>query len=348
MGIFNGPRVATALVALAALLLPTVSQAADPAPVPAVQQNYQGAQYVQLTLGVTNVEEGIRLVEGQPDGLTEASVDQRGRKSVANPAGTERFFYFDVHDTYVKGGHSKVRLAIAYQDVGLTPIYVEYDSFDPLRPEARTEDVTRKRIAVVNRTNSEGWKTAFVELSDARFGGAQSGGADFRIGSGDDLVLSNVSVVVMQRVQVLPTVRVFLDGREVRFNPDEVQPFVHAETSRTLVPFRAMFNALGVTDENIKWIQETRTVEAKRGNTTLALTIDDVTVRVNGQVVPERLDQPATIVASRTVVPLRFVAEQFGLQVQWDGVQRVVSLTTAPPDPSTQIVNPPVTPQPKP
>lgn len=345
-------RLAAALVAFVALLLPTAGGAAEPGPAaPVQQQNYQGAQYVQVTLGALNTEEGVRLLEGQPDGLTEALTDGRGRKSVVNPTVTpapaERYFYFDVADTYVRGGHSTVRMAVSYQDVGLTPIYLEYDSFDPLRPQARVDEVTRKRVAVANRTNTENWKTAFVELPDARFDGTQPGGADFRIASADDLVLSNVSVMVVQRLTVLPTVRVFLDGKEIRFNPDEVQPFVHAETSRTLVPFRAMFNALGVTDDNIKWTQETRTVEAKRGNTTLALTIDDVTVRVNGQVSPDRLDQPATIVASRTVVPLRFVAEQFGLQVKWDGEQRIVTLTSVT-DPSTEITNPPATSQPKP
>ncbi|HYG59011.1 MAG TPA: copper amine oxidase N-terminal domain-containing protein [Symbiobacteriaceae bacterium] len=330
-------RPIAALIALLALTAPGGSAMAEMAPAaPPAQQNYQGAQYVQVTLGPFNDEQGLGLVDGQPDGVTEGFGDRPGRQSRPNAGGTERYFYFDVHDTYVKGGHNKVRMTITYQDLGLTPIFLEYDSFDPLRPLSHAEELTRKRIAVASRTNSEGLKTVFVDLPDARFDGSQPGGADFRIGSGDDLVLSNVSVMVMSRVPVVPPVRVVLDGKEIMYDPEEVLPFVHPETSRTLVPIRATLNALGVSNDSIAFHGETRTVEFRKGNTTIALTIDDVVVQINGKTAADPLDQPATIVAGRTVVPLRFVAEQFGLKVAWDSVGRIVTLTTVVSDPSTQ------------
>ena len=36
--------------------------------------------------------------------------------------------------------------------------------------------------------------------------------------------------------------------------------------SRTMVPFRKIFNSLGVADEDITWVSETRTVIAKKDN----------------------------------------------------------------------------------
>jgi len=295
----------------------------------APQQNYKDAQYVQVALGQTDLADGLRLLESQPDGMTQPSVDTGGRRSLPNQAGSERYFYLDVHDTYINGGQNSVQVGITYRDIGLTPIYLEYDAFDPLRPQSRADDVTKKRVVVTTRGNTEGLKTQFIALEDARFAGGQAGGADFRIYSTDDLVLTNISVLRTAHKDAPQPISVVLDGKPVLFDPNEVQPFI--QNNRTLVPMRAIFNALGVSNDAIVWHNETRTVEAKKGDKTIALTIDDATVRVNGKVLPEQLDQPATVVAGRTVVPLRFVATQFGLKVEWDQVAQLVTLTTMPP-----------------
>jgi|GEM_PF-2127740 len=308
------------------------------------QQNHKGAQYVQIALGETNQESGLRLLEGQPDGLTATRTEQSGRLSQPNATGTERFFYFEVHDTYVSGGANKVTLTITYKDVGLTPIFLEYDAFDWYRPAATVDELAKKRVPVVTRGNTDGWKTAFVTVEDARFLGGQPGGADFRIGSTDELVLSNVALYVMSHADAPRPVRVTLDGKEVAFDPNEVQPFIHPSTSRTLVPFRALFNALGISNESIVWHNETRTVEARRGTTVMLLPIDADVATVNGK--PIKLDQPAVIVAGRTVVPLRFVTEQFGLDVAWEAGEHKVVLTTrpvVPPGPVTPGTTPPGT-----
>jgi hypothetical protein len=301
-----------AAVAVAALVL-LAAGAPVTAQAQAVEQSFRGAQFVYASLGDQVTEHGLRLMEAQPDGKTAASPDTGGRRSVAGVPGADRFFYFDVADTYFQGGQNKVRVTITYRDLGLTPIFLEYDAFDFYRPRSQAPDLVYRRVPVAARTNSEGLKTISVDLTDARFLGGQAGGADFRIGSSDDLVLSSVSVMLMGHAEAPEPVRIQLDGQEIAFDPTDVQPFVHPTTSRTLVPFRAMFKALGVADEDIVWHNEIRTVEAKKGQTTIMLPIDSDTAIVNGNAV--KLEQPATIVAGRTVVPLRFVADQFGLLV---------------------------------
>lgn len=328
-------------VAAAAALLALVLAAGQPALAEtgtgaAPAANYRGAQWVQASFAEPAQESGLHLVDVAADGMTRPATDG-GRQSVAGAAGGDQFFYFDVHDTYIHGGNNKVRLTIAYQDAGLTPLFLEYDSYDPLRPESKAEAVTRKRVPVAVRTNSEVWKTAYVDLSDARFLGTQPGGADFRIGSADELGLLNVYVMLISHEDAQPSIRVTLDGNAIVYDPNDVQPFVHPATNRTLVPFRASFNALGVANDNIIWHDNTRTVEAHKGQTTIMLTIDSKVAVVNGQ--PVALDQPATIVGDRTVVPLRFVAELFGLTVAWDGPTRTVMLTTPTP-PVTPVGSP--------
>jgi hypothetical protein len=315
---------------------PALAESGTQAP---AQADYRGAQYVQVLLGDSDREMGLRLIEVPADGVTRPAPDTGGRQSVQPAAGGDRYFYFDVHDTYINGGSNTVTLTVTYRDVGLTPIFIEYDSFDPLRPISRADAVTRKRKPVAVRTNSEGWKTAFIDLDDARFAGTQQGGADFRIGSGDDLNLSNVSARLIEHREPEPPLRVKLDGNEIVFDPNDVQPFVSPETNRSLVPFRAVFNALGVGNDDIIWHDQTRTVEAHKGKTIIMLTIDSPLARVNDQLV--KLDQRATIVGDRTVVPLRFVSEFFGLLVTWDAATRTVVLTT-PPSPVQQMPDQPM------
>lgn len=112
--------------------------------------------------------------------------------------------------------------------------------------------------------------------------------------------------------------KVILDGRQLTF---DVPPII--ENDRTLVPLRAIFEAMGAT---VNWDNNTRTVTAVKGSTTVVLTIGSTRPTVNGQVVP--LDVPAKIKNDRTLAPLRFVGEAFGGQVDWDNTTRTITITS--------------------
>jgi hypothetical protein len=113
-----------------------------------------------------------------------------------------------------------------------------------------------------------------------------------------------------------PAIKVFLDGEAMNF---EVPPFIEQE--RTMVPLRAIFEALGAV---VKWNGETRTVTATREDLEIKLVIDGPAYK-NGETVS--LDVPAVIVNSRTFVPLRFVSEALGGTVTWDNTSKTVTIT---------------------
>jgi len=92
---------------------------------------------------------------------------------------------------------------------------------------------------------------------------------------------------------------------------------------RTLVPLRAIFEALGAT---VEWNGETKTVNSALDKTQIKLTIGDKALYKNGEKV--ELDVPALIVNNRTLVPVRAVAESFGVEVEWDSKTRTVMLMT--------------------
>lgn len=81
---------------------------------------------------------------------------------------------------------------------------------------------------------------------------------------------------------------------------------------RTLVPLRAIFEALGA---EVQWDNATRTATGIRGETVVSVQIDNKTAYVNGE--PTELDVPAQIINDRTMVPARFVSEAMGCKVTW-------------------------------
>lgn len=323
-------RLAIGLALLATLGFAAVARAETEAQ-PAAQLDFHDAPYVYIALGSPNDEHGIRLVEGQPDGLTEAA-ETGGRKALVNSVGPVRYIYFDVHDSYIRGGLNQVIMTITYDDVGLMPIDLEYDAYDVVNPANKADGWVKKRISVAARTNSGAVKTARVALDDARFDGNQPGGADFRLVSTDDLVIRNISLMRSFGPSNLP-IRVLVNGQEVLF--PEVAPFIHPESGSALVPMRRLFNALGIPDEKIKWDGVARTVTAQKGETTIILTIDSHVAQVITPTGTRRIElkQPAIIQENRTLIPLRFVAESLGMEVDWDPTTHLITIATKSPQP---------------
>ena len=93
--------------------------------------------------------------------------------------------------------------------------------------------------------------------------------------------------------------------------------------NRTVVPMRDIFEALGAT---VDWNPATMGITAQKDATTVNLAINNRRAYVNGREVT--LDQPATLLRGRTMVPLRFVSEAMGAQVGWNESAQLVSIDT--------------------
>lgn len=126
--------------------------------------------------------------------------------------------------------------------------------------------------------------------------------------------------LLMLAAPVMATPTVNLDGKQLSF---EVPPSI--ENGRTLVPLRAIFEAIGAT---VTWDQATYSATAIKGDTTVILHIGSTTPTINGQV--KQLDVPAKIVDGRTLAPLRFVGEAFGGTVEWNQASQLISITSIP------------------
>lgn len=96
------------------------------------------------------------------------------------------------------------------------------------------------------------------------------------------------------------------------------------ENGRTMLPVRYVAEALGVSDQNIVWNGEARTVTIFKDARVVQLTIDNDVMMVNG--VPVQMDSAAIIRAGRTFLPVRFVAQALNADIAWDAATRTVTI----------------------
>ncbi len=109
--------------------------------------------------------------------------------------------------------------------------------------------------------------------------------------------------------------QIILDGKKL-----EVSSFI--ENGRTLVPMRAIFEALGA---KVVWDQTAKTVTASKGEVVIKIEIGGKAFKNNSEV---KLDVPAKVVDGKTLVPLRFVSEALGAKVEWDKNTQAITITS--------------------
>jgi len=111
-----------------------------------------------------------------------------------------------------------------------------------------------------------------------------------------------------------------VDGKQTALDAAPV-----IQNSRTLLPIRAIVEAFGGT---IEWQAELRVVNIYLGHQ-ISLQIGNRQGYVDGVPKPiEASDSKVVpiIISGRTFLPLRFIAENLGLQVTWDAVTRTVTV----------------------
>lgn len=135
-----------------------------------------------------------------------------------------------------------------------------------------------------------------------------------------------VPVVMFDDYSMLPELSAPVEDITVTVNGEEVQfkdqdPII--KDDRTLVPVRGVFEALGAS---VDWLGEAQKVVVNTASVNITLTLNSDLYYVNGEV--KELDVPAMLINDRTMVPLRAISESLGCNVEWDGDNRMVVITT--------------------
>ena len=113
-----------------------------------------------------------------------------------------------------------------------------------------------------------------------------------------------------------PPITLKYDGKVVKC---DVPPVIRDD--RTLIPARALFEELGA---DITWNSAKKTVTIEYEEDVILLTIGSKDAKLNKLKV--YMDVPAMIINDRTMIPVRFVAENLGFDVEWDAKEYIVNV----------------------
>ncbi|WP_342436633.1 N-acetylmuramoyl-L-alanine amidase [Paenibacillus sp. FSL L8-0436] len=114
------------------------------------------------------------------------------------------------------------------------------------------------------------------------------------------------------------TIQLYLDGKVLK---TENPPRVVANS--TMVPLRVVSEGLGA---KVLWNHTDQRVTVEKNKLVLQLYMDKTEAFVNGKA--EKLDAALLVAEGTTLVPVRFVSENLGLEVEWNNITRSVFLTT--------------------
>ena len=126
----------------------------------------------------------------------------------------------------------------------------------------------------------------------------------------DNLVVSKYAEPV-QKTEVKLTIgstTAYVNGQAQTL---DVAPVI--ENSRTLMPLRFIAEAMGAT---VEWDGATSTATLTEGETKVVITLGSTTAYANGTA--KTLDAPAESRNGRTLLPVRFIAENLGYEVDYD------------------------------
>lgn len=103
-----------------------------------------------------------------------------------------------------------------------------------------------------------------------------------------------------------------------------IVPFI--ENSRTLLPVRYVAYACGISEANVIWNPDKKTVTMISDmGTVVQLTIGSTTMEVNGIAI--EMDVAPSIVGSYTFLPARYVANAFGYDAAWEAETKTVTIS---------------------
>lgn len=132
------------------------------------------------------------------------------------------------------------------------------------------------------------------------------------------LLISIITLMIIQSAYAEDNaVNVEINGQLIQ---SEDQNFI--EDGRVFVLARDISEALGAT---VDWVNDTKEISVTLEERKVKFNIDSFTANANGEI--KVLDVMPKFINSRSYVPIRFLSENLGFNVQWDNERKLVVIT---------------------
>ena len=211
-------------------------------------------------------------------------------------------------------------------------IYADVDTTPPII-EVNLPDVSEKEeIKVEGRT--EEWGNLYVSGEEVLVYSDGTFSLDLKLKPGENIIKfvavdragnkREKTFTVIYRI----TLKLQIGSKTMYVNdtPLEIDVPPAIVEGRTLLPIRWVAEPLGA---DVSWDGTERKVTVTLNDTTIELWIGKPLARVNGVEKPIDPNNPKVvpmIIKGRTMLPVRFVAENLGCRVEWDGTTKTVTI----------------------
>jgi len=138
---------------------------------------YTGAEAVSTTLGADDAAKGLERLDAADGESVPTIIDGKPARKPTTGVSAGRYLYFRVDDGFKTPPPMRVTVEVDYYDAAPGALVLQYDSTDG----KATMGGAYKNARAERLSGSRAWRTARFDVSDARFGGVQNAGADFRI-----------------------------------------------------------------------------------------------------------------------------------------------------------------------
>nr|WP_317357068.1 N-acetylmuramoyl-L-alanine amidase [uncultured Tyzzerella sp.] len=144
------------------------------------------------------------------------------------------------------------------------------------------------------------------------------------------ILMLNFSVFAAPYVNL----KITYDGKTYTYNKERVYLYVNSQSVEnlplepiilndyTLVPARETFEKIGAS---VTWIKDSEQVQVVYKDMVVLMKINDANATVNGQLF--KMSIPPKLINGKTMIPVRFVSEAVGLNVEWNNSTRIINIS---------------------
>ena len=298
--------------------------------------------YEEIIMGLDDIEDRVKIIDMDNDGIPELAVKDAGNDqngvyiyTLEDNKAVKIYDYSD-YDAYssninadigITKGNDGTVYAVIITGVGGSDPWDEHDFLHKDGNSMESKIKTRYDSADLNAR----YMVDNTVVNKSVYDATMKQYMDFKDRTGTGNMFEYVPRIEMDKAENIADaineakrakdssiIRIYINGDELETDNDPV-----IINGTTMVPMRDIFEAL---DSNVNWDGATKSVTATKGSRAIMLTINSTEAIVNGRT--NILNEAPFVNENQTtMVPLRFISEALGADVEWNGTERVITIT---------------------
>lgn len=261
--------------------------------------NIKADEEVEAIQGTVTIGDGLKLTETESGVVVKADTEVNSGKKKSSPRYDVDVDEKDIENGSVKINSSRMKKGSTVTITVTPDAGYELDELiitDKDGDEIEWKDKGDGRYSFVMPSGDVEIEASFCEIKEDIPAAEEKDETEIILTIGSTIVLADGETIVNDAAPVI-------------------------RDSRTFLPIRVIAEELGA---DVAWNEAEQKVTITKDGDILEIFINEPFATVNGE--PVALDAPAFIENDRTYLPIRFVAENLGAEIVWDGAVQTVTI----------------------